>query len=182
MRILTLCTLTAFISGPVLAQTAAKPVSERSKKRRSSRGKFDFKEQTYKLPKLLQLMGELTRKNFIVGKQLKNKEITIYCQKPVRIAEAYRVFLSALAANKLSVVRVGKFYRVVKAKEAIKGPSPTFIDGRMEEVPYDERMVTVLHKLVHLDGDNLLKVLKKMVSGWKYVIQQRNRSIFLDIH
>ena len=61
-------------------------------------------------------------------------------------------------------MKVGKFYRVVKAKDAVKGPSPTFIDGRMNEVPYDERMVTVLHKLRHLDGDNLLKVLKKMVS------------------
>ena len=39
-------------------------------------------------------------------------------------------------------------------------PSST---GRMNEVPYDERMVTVLHKLRHLDGDNLW-VLKKMVS------------------
>ena len=97
----------------------------------------------------------MTRKNFILGKELKNKEITIYCQSPVSIHEAYRVFVSALSAHKLSLVKVGKFYRVVKAKDAVKGPSPTFIDGRMNEVPYDERMVTVLHKLRHLDGDNL---------------------------
>ena len=33
----------------------------------------------------------------------------------------------------------------------------------MNEVPYDD-MVTVLHKLRHLDGNDLLKVLKKMIS------------------
>jgi general secretion pathway protein D len=163
MRHLSLVALLCVLNAPAFAQ--GQPGSERSKRRRASRGKFDFKEQTYKLPKLLQLMGELTRKNFIVGKTLKNKEITIYCQAPVSIAEAYRVFVSALAAHKLSLVKVGKFYRVVKAKDAVKGPSPTFLDGRMEEVPYDERMVTVLHKLVHLEGDNLIKVLKKMVSA-----------------
>ena len=164
MRTLSLVTLSLILAAPAFAQAPPKPVSERSKKRRAKRGKFDFQEQTYKLPKLLQLMGELTRKNFILGKELKNKEITIYCQSPVSIHEAYRVFVSALSAHKLSLVKVGKFYRVVKAKDAVKGPSPTFIDGRMNEVPYDERMVTVLHKLRHLDGDNLLKVLKKMVS------------------
>ena len=164
MRTLSLVVLSLILTTPALAQNASKPVSERSKKRRARKGKFDFKEQTYKLPKLLQLMGELTRKNFILGKELKNKEITIYCQSPVSINEAYRVFVSALSAHKLSLVKVGKFYRVVKAKDAVKGPSPTFIDGRMNEVPYDERMVTVLHKLRHLDGNDLLKVLKKMIS------------------
>lgn len=165
MRTLSLVALSLILTTPALAQVKPKPASERSKKRRAKRGKFEFKEQTYKLPKLLQLMGELTRKNFILGKELNNKEITIYCQSPVTITEAYRVFVSALAAHKLSLVKVGRFYRVVKAKDAVKGPSPTFIDGRMNEVPYDERMVTVLHKLRHLDGDNLLKVLKKMVSS-----------------
>ncbi len=165
MRILSLVVLASLLITPAMAQDAPKRASERSKKRRAKRGKFDFKEQTYKLPKLLQLMGELTRKNFIVSKELKNKEITIYCQNPVTISEAYRVFISALSAHKMSLVKVGRFYRVVKAKDAVKGPSPTFIDGRMNEVPYDERMVTVLHKLRHLEGDNLIKVLKKMVSS-----------------
>ena len=117
MRTLSLVVLSLILTTPALAQNASKPVSERSKKRRARKGKFDFKEQTYKLPKLLQLMGELTRKNFILGKELKNKEITIYCQNPVSITEAYRVFVSALSAHKLSLVKVGKFYRVVKAKD-----------------------------------------------------------------
>ena len=65
----------------------------------AKRGKFDFQEQTYKLPKLLQLMGELTRKNFILGKELKNKEITIYCQSPVSIPRRIES-LSRLSAHK----------------------------------------------------------------------------------
>ena len=121
MRILSLVVLASLLITPAMAQDAPKRASERSKKRRAKRGKFDFKEQTYKLPKLLQLMGELTRKNFIVSKELKNKEITIYCQSPVSISEAYRVFVSALSAHKMSLVKVGRFYRVVKAKDAVKG-------------------------------------------------------------
>ena len=85
MRTLSLVTLSLILAAPAFAQAPPKPLSERSKKRRAKRGKFDFQEQTYMLPKLLQLMGELTRKNFILGKELKNKEITIYCQSPVSI-------------------------------------------------------------------------------------------------
>ena len=128
------------LSSPLVLSTTAQA---QSSKRKGSRGKpVDyFKEQTYKLPKLLQLMSELTRKNFILNEKLKNKEVTIYCERSVSVNEMYRVFISALAIHKLTIVRVGKFYRVTAMKDAKGDPSPTYL-GSTEGMPYDERLVT----------------------------------------
>jgi general secretion pathway protein D len=169
MTMRTLFVVTALLLAPPAAAQksggiVAKKTTEKDKRRRAVRGKVDFKEQTYKLKKLLQLIGELTRKNFLISDKLKNKEVTIYCQKPVSIAEAYRVFISALAANKMTLVKVGAFYRVVSTKDAIRGPSPTFLDGA-HQVPFDERMVTVIHKLEHVDGTLIQKAIKSLVSS-----------------
>lgn len=143
------------LSSPSLAQRA---------KRKGSRGKpVDcFKEQTYKLPKLLQLMSELTRKNFILNEKLKSKEVTIYCERSVSVNEMYRVFVSALAIHKLTLIRVGQFYRVTTMKDAKGDPSPTYL-GSTEGMPWDERLVTLIHKLKHLDASVIQKVVKPMV-------------------
>ena len=149
------------LSSPLVLSTSAQA---QSSKRKGSRGKpVDcFKEQTYKLPKLLQLMSELTRKNFILNEKLKNKEVTIYCERSVSVNEMYRVFISALAIHKLTIVRVGKFYRVTAMKDAKGAPSPTYL-GSTEGMPYDERLVTLIHKLKHMDASVIQKVIKSMV-------------------
>ncbi|MBM64856.1 MAG: type II secretion system protein GspD [Myxococcales bacterium] len=149
------------LSSPLVLSTTAQA---QSSKRKGSRGKpVDcFKEQTYKLPKLLQLMSELTRKNFILNEKLKNKEVTIYCERSVSVNEMYRVFISALAIHKLTIVRVGKFYRVTAMKDAKGAPSPTYL-GSTEGMPYDERLVTLIHKLKHMDASVIQKVIKSMV-------------------
>ena len=71
MRTLSLVTLSLILAAPAFAQAPSKPVSERSNSGRQG-GKFDFQEQTYKLPKLLRA-GELTGRTSSWAKSSRTK-------------------------------------------------------------------------------------------------------------
>lgn len=131
---------------------------------RQQKGKFNFEFAKAEIMDVVKAISNLTQRNFIVPEKLKSQRITILSPSKITAAEAWQVFLAALEVNGITIVRAGKFYKLVEAKESIKSTIPTCI-GTEEECPQaSDQMVTLLLRLNHVDANQLTNVLKSLVS------------------
>lgn len=141
--------------------------------------KFDFNKGT--IEDVIKLISDITRKNFIIPEKIKGQKLTILCPTMVSAYEAYQAFLSALEINNLTLVQSGKFYKVTNAKDAIKGPIPTYYDDT-SNVPWSDTLVTILLPLKFMDAQNASNIIKGMVSsdGTMTVFAPTNTLIISD--
>jgi general secretion pathway protein D len=118
------------------------------------------------LEKLLQTVSDITCKTFIVGDNVKGK-ISIIGPESGRVKvspdEFYQAFLSALDANGLSVVPMGRFMKIVEKRTAKQGTIPTLVNPEDEFAARDQ-MVTKLLKVRYADLEQLRGVLQQLVS------------------
>lgn len=80
------------------------------------------------LQDVIAVISGATGRRFIVSGSLPEARITIISPRPVCPNEAYEAFLSALAAQRLTVVRRGRFHVVMTAERAARGPIPVFVE------------------------------------------------------
>jgi general secretion pathway protein D len=79
---------------------------------------------------IITLISELTGKNFLVDDKVRGK-VTLIAPQPVTPAEAYEVFLAALAMQGFTVVEHGPISKIIPSQEATRQPLPT----RMSPAP-----------------------------------------------
>ncbi|MEZ4273560.1 MAG: secretin N-terminal domain-containing protein, partial [Myxococcota bacterium] len=126
--------------------------------------KFTFEFSKADLMDIVKLISEKTGKNFIVPEKLKSQKLTILSPTTINLNEAYQVFQAALAVNGVTLIRTGKFYKLVESKEAIKSTIPTCI-GTEDQCPkYSEQMVTQLIHLSHVEASQINPVLSALIS------------------
>ena len=131
---------------------------------RKKKGKFTFEFNKAEIIDVVKAISDMMQRNFIIPEKLKSQRLTILSPQQISASEAYQVFLAALAANNITIVRVGKFYKLVEAKNSIREPIPTCV-GPDDECPsYQDRMITVLLGLKHIDGSQINSVLKSLIS------------------
>ncbi len=140
---------------------------------------LDFRDA--ELSDVVKLMSAQTGRNFIVTNALQSgKKITIISPNPVTIDEAYRAFLSALEMNGLTVVKSGRFYKIVPTSTALKSPiKPTW--GR-QRVPNNDSFATHIIALKHIDVSQIKSVLDQLKSsgGVIYTYEPTNTLIITD--
>jgi hypothetical protein len=73
---------------------------------------------------MITLMSELTGKNFLVDDKVRGK-VTLIAPQPVTRAEAYHIFLAALAMQGFTVVSQGPISTIVPSRDAKTSPLPT---------------------------------------------------------
>jgi general secretion pathway protein D len=73
---------------------------------------------------MITLMSELTGKNFLVDDKVRGK-VTLIAPQPVTRAEAYEIFIAALAMQGFTVVPQGPIHKIMPAQEAPGQPLPT---------------------------------------------------------
>jgi general secretion pathway protein D len=112
---------------------------------------------------IVQWISEQTCKNFIIGDGIRGGKITILSNTPVTANEAYRAFLSALNVNNMTVVRVGRFYKVQMKRDASKDTIPTYV-GEDADMPHLDMMVTRLLQLDYVDANQVNGTVKQLVS------------------
>lgn len=110
---------------------------------------------------LVDVMSELTGKNFIVDPQVKSKRITIIARSPITIAQAYKAFLSALAVNGITVVKSGAFLKIVNSKDALKDSIETYSGAYY---PTSDQLITKIIKLKYISAVELEKSLRSLYS------------------
>jgi general secretion pathway protein D len=76
---------------------------------------------------MITLMSELTGRNFLVDDKVRG-HITLIAPQPVTRAEAYQIFLAALAMQGFTVVSQGPISTIVPLRDAKTSPLPTATD------------------------------------------------------
>lgn len=146
------------------------------------KAKFSFEFSKAEVIDVVKAISDMTRQNFIIPEKIKGQRISILSPTKITAAEAYQVFYTALSANGISVVRTGKFYKLVDAKDSIKDTVPTCIDDDAECAMFHDQMVTFLMHLRHTDAGQVNAVVKSLMSkdGDVTVFQPSNALIISE--
>ncbi len=112
----------------------------------SSRERFTFDFEG-DIKQLVDTMAKRMCKNFIITNKVRSQKFEIVAPTPVTADDIWRAFLSSLEANDLSLVRVGKYYKIIQATDGTRSPVPIYDEDK--NVPIDDRMVTVIWRLKH---------------------------------
>jgi general secretion pathway protein D len=116
------------------------------------------------LKDLVAWISGMTCKRFIVAGSVRSQPVTLVSPTPISAGEAYHAFISALEVMGLTVVRSGRFLKIVPSNWAIQSAVPTYTDGQRSRLPAGEVVVTQLIKVRHARADQLLAVLQKLKS------------------
>ena len=143
---------------------------------------FDYRIDYYD-HELIDLVKEMAQKfkvNFIISDKIKGGKITIICPNPVSREEAWQAFLSALQAKDMTIVKVGKFYKVIQTRDAQRSPILTRLHG--EDIYKTDEVITYLLKLKHIELKDIERILKdiKSKSGEIISFEPTNSMIITD--
>ena len=129
---------------------------------RSPNYRVAFSLEDADLAELVRVIAQLTGKRFIFGGKVKNIKATVYSPQKVTVAEAYQAFLSILETNGLTVVPHGRFLKIVETNAVATQGTPIY--GSSQGSPNEDRFVTRMHRLGHINADDAANVLGKFKS------------------
>ena len=112
---------------------------------------------------IINLMSELTGKNFLVDDKVRGK-VTIIAPKPVTLEEAYQVFLSVLEIQGFTVVPQGPIIKIIPSRDVKDNPIPTATDSQRPFSPTTDSFVTQLIPLQYADANDIRGLLTPLVS------------------
>ena len=115
---------------------------------------------------LIQAIGKLTGLNFIIDPGVANKKITILAPSKITVAEAYKAFLSALAANGYTVVKSGAFWKIQETKNALKDNTEIYSGGYF---PNTDQLITRVIKLKHINAKEFSTSIKPLAGAGQQV-------------
>jgi general secretion pathway protein D len=134
--------------------------------------------QNAELADLVRAMEELTGKRFMVLASPKSFQATVVAPEKVTVAEAYQAFLSILAANHLTAIPQGRFYKIIDTQDAAH-EAPVRLPK--EGVPAEERFITYVHRVRHVSAEEVSAgVLAKLVSRDGSIIPYGNLLLVTD--
>jgi general secretion pathway protein D len=106
-----------------VAQAAQRPAPEGSR----TDGTVHLNFRNIDILQMITLMSELTGRNFLVDDKVRGR-MTLIAPQPVTRAEAYQIFLAALAMQGFTVVSQGPISTIVPLRDAKTSPLPTATD------------------------------------------------------
>jgi type II secretory pathway component GspD/PulD (secretin) len=130
-----LATAEAFPPTQGASQAAQHPVSEGNRADgsrpvsgdRARDGTIHLNFRNVDILQMITLMSELTGRNFLVDDKVRGR-MTLIAPQPVTRAEAYQIFLAALAMQGFTVVSHGPISKIVPLQDAKTSPLPTVMD------------------------------------------------------
>ncbi len=132
---------------------------EFKKPKRGQRFTFNFQDAA--LIELIKTISNITGKSFILGGKVPNIKASIYAPTKITAQEAYRVFLSVLRVNGLTVVPSGRYLKILPVANPTSQNTPIFNRRR---APSSDQIVTRLHPLEHVSAEEILDVLGRFKS------------------
>ncbi len=94
---------------------------------RAGNGTIHLNFRNVDILQMITLMSELTGRNFLVDDKVRG-HMTLIAPRPVTRAEAYQIFLAALAMQGFTVVSQGPISTIVPLRDAKTSPLPTVTD------------------------------------------------------
>ena len=123
---------------------------------------FDYPNAS--LLELAEAIGKLTGLNFIIDPGLSAKRIKIIAPSKITVAEAYKAFLSALAANGFTLVKKDAFWKITPTKSALKDNIEIYSG---DYFPNTDQLITRIIKLKNINAKNFS-------DSTKYLLSQEN--------
>jgi general secretion pathway protein D len=116
------------------------------------------------LPDLVKAISQITGKRFIYGGKLRQIKATVYSPSDSKVTanEAYNAFLSILATNGMTVIPHGRFLKIVETPGIVTDTTQIFPPN--SNVPDEDRYVTRMYRLAHIDANETAAVLTKFKS------------------
>ena len=152
----------------VRKEEASEKLSETKKRKTSSSAKKDPNQKYVTLDfdnvdigVLVKFISELTGKNFIIDDKVKGK-VTIISPKKIPLEDVYKVFLSVLEVNGLTVVPSGSMNKIIPAISAREKNLETRI--RRDLAGSEDRMATQIVTLERANPDEIKRVLDPIIS------------------
>lgn len=133
------------------------------------------------LNEVVKEMLEKYGENFIMPDPDGFKEkITIYSPKPVSGAAAWEAFLSALEVHGYTLVKVGQYWKIIKAAEAVQ--APLNVRSSDQPIPASDQVITQILPLSNISAGDIQSVVNalKSKSGNIIVYQPTNTLIITD--
>lgn len=106
-------------------------------------------------------IGKLTKKNFIMEPGVSGK-ITIVAPTPVTVAQAWKMFLTALAMNGYTIVPTPDGYLKIRKESNAKNDSIETYSG--DYYPNADQLITRIIQLKYIQAESVKKSLEKFVS------------------
>jgi general secretion pathway protein D len=131
--------------------------------KRAAEGTIHLNFRNADIVQIINLMSELTGKNFLVDDKVRGK-VTIIAPKPVTLEEAYQVFLSVLEIQGFTVVPQGPIIKIIPSRDVKDNPIPTATDSQNPFSPTTESFVTQLIPLQYADANDIRGLLTPLVS------------------
>ena len=128
----------------------------------SSKIQLNFRD--VEILNVINLMSELTGKNFLIDGNVRGK-VTLIAPEPVTIDEAYQVFLSILEIQGFTVVPQGPIIKVIPSADIKDSPIPTTTDDEGALPPSNsDAFVTQLIPLKFADVNQIRGLVSPLVS------------------
>jgi general secretion pathway protein D len=119
------CVATAEAAPPT--QTVPQAVQHPALEGSQTDGAIHLNFRNVDILQMITLMSELTGRNFLVDDKVRGR-MTLIAPRPVTRAEAYQIFLTALAMQGFTVVSQGPISTIVPSRDAKTSPLPTVTD------------------------------------------------------
>lgn len=113
----------------------------------------------------IEFVSGFSGKNFLVDNRVKGN-ITIVSPTPISDTEAYDVFLSVLEVNGFAAVPSGSVIKIVPRAESKQKSIPVNAEGASG----DDAMITQLIRLNYADGQQLVALLRPLISPNSYLV------------
>jgi general secretion pathway protein D len=120
------------------------------------------------LADLISWISSITCKRYIVPSGIRAKKITIYSPSEVTVYEAYKAFLSALETMNLTIVKSGRYYKIVEISVAKTATNPLVTPGR--GFTSTESLITAMIRVKYADLAEVSTVLSKFKSKYGDII------------
>src|SRR6266851_1798301 len=124
---------------------------------------ISFNLRNADIVQVINLISELTGKNFLVDDKVRGK-VTIIAPKPVTLEEAYQIFLSVLEIQGFTIVPQGPIIKIIPSRDVKDNPIPTATDTQHPFSPTTESFVTQLVPLQYADANDIRGLLTPLVS------------------
>ncbi|MFT3775363.1 MAG: secretin N-terminal domain-containing protein [Minicystis sp.] len=119
----------------------------------------NFNLEDADLPELVKAISNITGKRFIYGGKLRQIKATVYSPEKVSAQEAYSAFLSILETNGMTVIPHGRFLKIVESPGVVTDTTEVY--GTAAPIPNEDRYITRLYRLAHIDATETANLLTK---------------------
>jgi general secretion pathway protein D len=125
---------------------------------------------------LINLISQMTGKNFIVDPAVKGK-VTIISPEKISLKDAYRVFESVLEVHGFATVPSGAVTKIVPAVQARSKSIPTVFKG--ENSLADDKIVTRIIPIKNSSPEEVRKVIGPLISKTAVVISHEASNLLI---